>query len=462
MVSSPPRAEVPAVAALDRLARALARPTDVAALVAFRAMFGCLCALSAARFFFFDWIDRFFVTPTFAFKYFGFAWVPIWPPGGMRLHLAALTLLGLAVAAGALYRVTAPLLFVAFTHLQLMDASLYLNHYYLVSLLSLLLVFLPLGRAGSVDAWLWPERRLRSFPAWCTYLLRFQIGLVYVFAAFAKLSTDWLVHAQPLNIWLHARTEMPLLGRLFHRFHFALALSWVGLLYDATIVGWLSWPKSRPFAYAVVLVFHTLTHLLFNIGMFPFIMSACALVFFGPSWPRRLLPSSARVAPSPLPGHRPLRRGTLAVLLAWCLLHVAFPLRHYLYPGNVLWNEDGMRWSWKVKVHEKNGAVTYFVTLPNGRRHVVLPSRYLADYQEREMSGQPDLILQLAHHIAADYDARGYGPVEVRAEAIVALNGRPAAALIDPSVDLARVRDSLAPAHYVLPLPDAPPRRLGR
>ncbi len=446
---------------IERARAWLTRPTDVAALVAFRVIFGLLVAVSAARFFYYDWIERFFVQPTFAFKYWGFSWVVVWPEWGVRLHLAALFVLGLCVAGGVLYRVTAPLLFVAFTYLQLMDASLYLNHYYQVSLLAFLLCFMPLGRAGAFDVWRQPRRAMRSFPAWCTYLLRFQVGLVYFFAGLAKLSSDWLLHAQPLNIWLQSRAELPILGLLFTKWWFALALSWAGFLYDVSIVGWLSWRRSRPFAYAVVVIFHTLTHVLFNIGMFPLIMTTTALVFFPSNWPRRWLPRGAKRHAPPVASHRPLPRVALAALAIYCGAHLAIPLRHLVYPGNVLWNDQGMRWSWKVKVHEKNGALTYYVTLPNGRLRIVRPSRYLQDYQEREMSVRPELILQLAHHIRDDFSARGQGPVEVRAEAIVSLNGRPGAQLIDTTVDLAKVRAGLAAASWVSPLPRSQPRHLG-
>lgn len=442
----------------DRLRSWLGKPTDVAALVAFRVVFGVLVATSAARFFYYDWIDRFFVEPGFAFKYWGFAWVPIWPAWGVKLHIAALGVLGVCFAAGAFYRVVAPLLAVGFVHLFLMDASLYLNHYYQVGVLAILCCVLPLGRAGSIDAWRRPERALRSFPAWCTYLVRFQVGVVYVYAGLAKLSQDWLVHGQPLNVWLQARTDMPVLGELFSLWWFALALSWAGFLYDLTIPFWLSWRRSRAYAFGVVVVFHTLTHLLFNIGMFPLIMTSTALIFFAPDWPRRLL-GERRMSQTFAPA-RPVGRIAFGALALFAAFAILVPLRHHLYPGDVRWNEDGMRWSWNVKVHEKNGAVTFYVTLPNGRRRIVRPSRYLKDYQEREMSGQPDLILQLAHHIRDDFAARGLGPVEVRAEAFVSLNGRRPAHLIDRSVDLARVEDGLGPKTWVLPMPEHAPRRL--
>ena len=67
------------------------------------------------------------------------------------------------------------------------------------------------------------------------------------------------------------------------------------------------------------------------------------------------------------------------------------------------------------------------------------------------------MIVQLAHRIAADYRAAGHHDVEVRVDAFSSLNGRPAARLIDPDVDLARVTDGLARADYILPAPTSPP-----
>jgi hypothetical protein len=76
------------------------------------------------------------------------------------------------------------------------------------------------------------------------------------------------------------------------------------------------------------------------------------------------------------------------------------------------------------------------------------------------MVTQPDLILQLAHHIRDDLSARGFLDVEVRVDARASLNGRPMATLIDPAVDLARIDESLAPASWILPAPEGPPPHL--
>lgn len=457
---------------VGRLHARLAAPTDVAALVAFRVLFGLVVAVGAVRFVAEGWVARCYLEPSFAFKYWGFGWVKAWPAWGMYLHFGLVAMLGLAVAAGLFYRVSASLLFVAFTYLELIDVTTYLNHYYLVSLLALLLAVMPLGQAGSLDTWRRPHTRVAAFPAWCTALLRFQIGVVYVFAALTKVEPDWLLHAQPMQLWLAARSELPVVGPHLGRFEVALAMSWAGFLYDLTIPLWLSWRRTRALAYGVVLVFHGAVGVLFNIGMFPFIMTTSALVFFPPSWPRALasrlrLPVAGAgralvndVSPSAPGASSGWRWFGFAAGAAYVLLQIALPLRHLAYPGSVLWNEQGMRWSWKVLVREKNGAVSYVVTKPNGRRELVEPRAYLTEAQAREMSGQPDLILQLAHRIAEDFAARGEGPVEVRAEARVSLNGRRPKLLVDPAVDLARVDDGLGIARWILPEPNEPPIRL--
>ena len=91
-----------------------------------------------------------------------------------------------------------------------------------------------------------------------------------------------------------------------------------------------------------------------------------------------------------------------------------------------------------------------------GRQWQVAPAKYLTRVQEREMAVQPDLILQLAHHIARDFAAHGHPGVEVHADARASLNGRPAATLVDPSADLAREADGLGAKPWIHPGPSRP------
>ncbi|MBC8072879.1 MAG: HTTM domain-containing protein, partial [Deltaproteobacteria bacterium] len=238
--------------------------------------------------------------------------------------------------------------------------------------------------------------------------------------------------------------------------------------FDTTIVVWLSWSRTRALAFAAVVLFHVATRMLFPIGMFPVIMIGSALVFFPPSWPRHARGWLLRRGPidPARSGHFTpqviaiTRRFRLGAALGglYLLVQIALPLRSHLYPGNVLWHEQGMRFSWRVMVREKNGSVTFHVTRPDTGRHVeVSPRRYLNDQQAREMAGQPDLLLQLAHRIRDDHEQLWQTPVEVHVDALVSLNGRRGTRLVDPEVDLARVEDGFGDAPWILPAPAGPP-----
>ncbi|NRD43042.1 HTTM domain-containing protein [Corallococcus exiguus] len=449
----------------------LLAPRDIAALAAFRVALGLLITVSAVRFLAYGWVGVLFAQPRFRFTYWGFGWVPVLPGDGMPALFMVMGVLGALLMVGLFYRVTVVLLFGVFAYVQLLDVTNYLNHYYLVSLLLGLMCFVPAHRAFSVDAWRKPALRRDWLPAWCTVLLRFQVSVVYVFAGLAKVTTDWLVHAQPLNIWLAARTGLPWVGPLLEQRWMAYAAAWGGMLFDTTIVLFLMWRRTRPFAYVVVLGFHAVTFVLFPIGMFPFIMVTAALVFFDPSWPRvlaarvRRLPAAVRPsgvgegATLVVPGWK--GRLALGAALTYAALQVALPLRTHAYGGNVLWHEQGMRFSWRVMTREKNGSATFLVRdSVTGREWHVPPSQYLTRLQEREMAVQPDLILQLAHRIARDFEANTHHPMEVRADVRVSLNGRMSEPLVDPRVDLAKEEDSLGPKAWILPAPEGPPVHL--
>ncbi|MBK9266997.1 MAG: HTTM domain-containing protein [Polyangiaceae bacterium] len=451
----------------DKLARILLRPTDAAALAAFRFCFGMLGFVSALRFMAYGWVDQLFTQPHHFLQYWGFDWITPLSSRGMHALFVTLAVTSACVAMGFLYRAAIVTFFVAFTFVQLIDVTNYLNHYYLVSLVAFLMSFMPLHRAYSVDALLFPKHKTLTFPAWCTYLLRFQVGTVYFFAGLAKVNSDWLLHAQPLNLWLSSRTYLPVVGPLLGERWVAYAMSWAGCLFDLSIVFFLLVPKTRFFAYLVVIFFHIATKTLFPIGMFPFIMVVSALVFFSPSWPRKVLAVFGRKVQIPevalpnVPRFTIFGKALVAVAACYCAFQVAWPLRTHLYGGNVLWHEQGMRFSWRVMLREKNGSVTYSVTNPQtGRTREVSPRQYLNSRQERDYSTQPDLILRVAHWIARDFEAReGVRPI-VRVHALVSLNGRPAQLLIDPNVDLARIEDGLAKASWILPSPVDPPIHL--
>ncbi len=412
------------------------------------------------------WVERAFVEPTFFFKYLGFEWVAVLPGWAMYGAFVLLALVSVCIALGLFYRAAIVLFAVIFTYVELIDVTNYLNHYYLVSLLALWMIGMPLGRVWGLDGRRRPEGALEHVPAWMVSALRYQVALVYVYAAVAKVGVDWLVHYQPLGLWLAARTDLPVLGGVFAQEWAPGLMSWGGLLFDALIIPAMLWRRTRAVAYVAALVFHGTVGLLFNIGMFPWIMLAALTLFFEPEWPRRLSRGAVASPEGGVPSARPWvwtwpRRVAVTSIVLFALVQAVWPARAFFYGGDVLWHEQGMRFAWKVMVREKSGSITYRVLTDRWpRERQISPSAYLTDYQEWEMAGQPDLILQLAHHIEDDLTAQGHRDVEIRCDALVAFNGRRMAPLLDSSVDLTEISDSLAPASWIAPAPRTLPIQL--
>jgi hypothetical protein len=156
--------------------------TSAAPLAVFRLAFGLMLFSSVVRFWSKGWIEELYIKPSFFFPYYGFEYIK--PLGNYTYALFAVCgLSALLVAFGWLYRVASVLLFLSFTYIELMDKSTYLNHYYFVSLVAFLLIFLPANAYFSVDA----HRNRRFFydqiPRWTLDSLRLLMGLVDLWAS---------------------------------------------------------------------------------------------------------------------------------------------------------------------------------------------------------------------------------------------------------------------------------------
>ena len=453
---------------VNRVMRAGIQPVSADSVAVFRIIFGLLGVAAVIRFAANGWIDDLYIEPAYHFSYYGLAWVKPWPGWGMYLHFALLGLASLGVALGYHYRLSIAAFFLLFTYVELIDKTTYLNHYYFVSLISFVMIFLPLNRAMSLDSRRASTGDARpSIPVAAVWMLRAHVGLVYIFAGIAKLNPDWLFHAQPLRIWLYNSADAPLLGWLAREPWTPYAMSWAGAFFDLTIVGWLLYRKTRLFAYAVLVAFHVATGLLFpTIGIFPWVMIGAALIFFDSDWPSRLAARLRRESHKVIPAGPPApqrKEGPIswpvraAFLTAAALLVVQalLPLRHLAYPGNVRWNEEGYRFSWRVLVTEKTGLVKFRVTgaTIDGER-LVYPEEYLTPVQVERMAIQPDMILATAHIIRDDFASRGNQEIKVHADAFVTFNGRPAARLVDPNVDLANIEPGIGSKDWVLDRPE--------
>lgn len=451
---------MPKAAGLRRYFSAL---TPAAPLATFRVAFGLLVLASVVRFWVKGWIEELYLQPKFFFAYYGFEWVRPLGVYTYGLFLVCGVCAGL-VAVGWWYRTAAVGLFLSFTYIELMDKSTYLNHYYFVSLVALLLIVLPTGRYFSLDARFNPARWRNEVPRWTVDALRLLLGIVYCYAGLAKLNSDWLLHAMPLRIWLPAKNDLPLIGPLLGQLWVAYAFSWFGAFYDLTVPFFLLGRRTRPWAYATVVVFHVLTAVLFPIGMFPYVMMVAALIFFPAAWHERLLQrlrGGLRLAPAtpqmstPLV-YRPVTRQLLLIGLgAFFVVQLVLPFRYLLYPHELFWTEEGYRFSWRVMLMEKMGQVQFkVVDGRTGRARLVNNDEHLSVLQEKMMSTQPDMLVQFAHYLHDYYARRGVSQPQVYADAYVSLNGRLGKSFIDPTVDLARVSDNLRAKSWILPFDD--------
>lgn len=468
----------------DRVARISAAafmPVDALSAAAFRIAFGALAAVAVARFFLNDWIDLIYVEPSHHMKYLWFDWVDPLPALGMHMLFVALGLLAIGIAIGLFYRWCVALFCVGFIYVELTEATTYLNHYHWLNLTCLLMVFMPLNRKWSVDAWRNPSKYPSTIPVSVLWILRGQLAVVYFFGGVAKLNQDWLLEAMPLMIWLNQHGDYPIVGELLQQSWVAYAMSWSGAAFDLTILLWMSLDKTRRYAYVVLVIFHLITWQLFpSLGMFPWLMIATTPIFFNPSWPevavtwvrrkiaharrttgRRRLddtnrPTDGRIGghgpmPSAKPYFTPLHWFAIIACATFALVQLTVPMRHWLYPGNVRWTEEGYRYSWRMMLSEKVGYVSYRVTDPQtSQAWTVYPHVYLSDMQVERTAIDPDMILQTAHIIAADYRTAGYTSVEVRADAFVSLNGRPYRRIIDPGIDLAAEARTVLAKDWVL------------
>lgn len=441
----------------------LAYPVDIASLAVFRMFFGLVLAWLAVDYLVVGRVQALYVRPAFHFTYYGFDWVQPLPGAAMVLSFASMALLGLAVAAGFLYRSSSLLLALNFTYFFLLDRTNYQNHYYLLMLLAWTMAIVPAHRLWSFDAAERPSLRSDTYPAWALWLVRFHVGLPYLFGGVAKIDADWFAGA-PLRQMLASQSRLPLIGPLLTHEPVVQVFIWGGLLFDLLIVPLLLWQRTRLMAYGFCLAFHLTNSMIFDsIHVFPWFMILATPIFFSPDWPRRMFrrqPTTAMNNPNVPAGTGSsirMRVGTV-VLLSYVAFHVLWPLRHFAEGGQAGWTERGHHFAWRMMLRGKTCGFRYFMFDPaTGETWSPNVRKLINPDQEIRFVRDPEMILHLAHRLAEDEKQRIGRDVEVRALVLVSLNGRKPQLLIDPLVDLAREPRGYHPRPWIIPLEEPLP-----
>lgn len=425
------------------------RPVDSSTLGAFRIAWGIVMLLEA------HWLwlqTRDLHSPDFIhFHFRAFAWVEHFPELWMtQLETGILMLMGIFVSVGVFYRIASTVYFLGYTHLFLAEAAAYNNHFYLICLVSGLLIFVRADGAFSLK-----KEKLTTVPFWNYLILRFQVFIVYFYGGIAKLDSDWLVEKEPIRFWLVEGKHIPaFLAPVVAREWFVSLAAWGGLIIDLVCPVLLLFRKTRIPAVIVLVTFHLLNSQLFQIGLFPLIGIVLLSVFFPPRFFRRkskpLLERNSQPKVS---------TPVLVFLGIFCLFQVLFPLRWHLYrPSNPSWTDVGHQFAWRMMLRERVSTLKIHFGDPRidnwlAARPQMLPE--VSPFARYRAFENPHLIQQYVEAIHERLSQYGFRDSPIYVHATSSLNGRPQYPIIDPNVDLARVSTPLfGVPEWIVPLPE--------
>ncbi len=431
---------------------------DISTIVLFRISFGFIMLYEIVRYFQVDWIGQYWIEPAYNFPYWPFLELEPLGGNGMYILFGALGVLSACIMLGLFYRISSVLFFLGFSYMFLLEQTRYLNHFYLICLISFVLIFIPAHHRFSLDVKLFDLKKKDGIDRWCLYLLQLMIGIPFFYGGLAKINSDWLA-GQPLQIWLSHDLDFPLIGQYFDQMWMIHIMSYSGLLLDLLIVPFLLIKRTRIWAFIAGFLFHVMNSELFVIGIFPWFMIASTSLFFEPDWPKRFL---LRLKGKKLPMPKQIisetnslgtkQKAIIVGLALWTMLMLLVPLRHFTIPGKVSWTEDGHKFSWHMKLRTKRARGAFDIISQDGSfQQTLMVGRILESWQIRKALARPPVIWQLAQKIKEDYAAAGRD-VKVFANIEASLNGRPYQQFTDPNVDLTIVPYPLWKTDWILPL----------
>ncbi|MEL0643736.1 HTTM domain-containing protein [Olleya sp. Ti.3.14] len=412
---------------------------DNSALIVFRIIFGLLCFLESVGAIFTGWIKNTLIEPKFTFNFIGFDFLQPLPGNWMYVYYFIMGCFGLLIMVGYKYRLSMIAFTVMWTTTYLMQKSSYNNHYYLLCLLSGIMVFLPANNYASIDAKLNPEIKKISMPSWCKWIFVAQLLILYTYASIAKMYPDWLDLSVPRQL-LENKINYPIIGQLLQNQYLPFFVAYGGILYDGLIIPLLLYKPTRKLAFYSSIIFHLFNSIVFQVGIFPYLALAFSLFFFAPELVKKIFLKNKPLYKDNqviIPNYKPILIGATTI---YFIIQIILPLRHHFINDNVLWTEEGHRLSWRMMLRSKSGYATYKVVDKNTNQETLINlNDYLTKKQQRLVTTRPDVIWQFAQHLKKDYKSKGQD-IAVYVSAKVSVNGRPHKTLINTKTDLASVK----------------------
>lgn len=407
---------------------------DNAPLVIFRIFFGFLLACETYGAILTGWVKSNFIYPEFTFSHIGMDWLQPLPGNGMYYYFIAMGTLGLLVMLGYKYRLSLGLFTLLWTGVYFMQKTSYNNHYYLLVLICLIMLFLPAHRYASLDAKQNPALKKLTMPAWCSLVMIVQVAIVYFYATIAKFYPGWLTGTFTKNL-LDASTS-----GFFHEIAikkwFYLFIAYAGIAFDLLVVPLLLYKRTRTWALVASLIFHIFNSITLEIGIFPYFALSFAVFFYPPETMRKIF---FRKKPA-VESYGVTTEGKNILwyfFVPYMTIQLLLPVRHHFIKGDVLWTEEGHRLSWRMMLRSRSGFTTFRVI--NKANNEQLPYRLADDLTQKQinsMDTKPDMIWQMAQRIKQKYKEQGID-VAVYANTKAGINGERYKTLIDPETDLA-------------------------
>ena len=443
----------------ERVVAHLSAPVSIQSLVALRVLFGAILVWDCWRYFKYDRIYRYYVEPEWTFPYFGLDFIRPLPDPFIYFAWGLVGVFAFLVMVGLFYRVAIWGFVLVFGYFFLLDKAQYLNHNYMVLLYAILLALTPANRAFSLDARWGFVTPTPMIARWPVAAVRLQTEIILIYAGIVKITDDWL-RGEPLGMWLRARADDVLFGPLFQYDWVILLGTWGTIALHVIGAPLLLWKRTRLATFLVYCGFHVSNSILFNIGIFPWITIAVTLIFFEPDWPQRLarrvlgafetlppMPAAPAVT-VPRPG-----QGLLILLAVWFAVQIVVPQRQLFFPNLVGWTGDGHRFSWRMRIYDRDAEGVFTVVWPEtGERLEIDPREVMSARQARAVLTRSDLIHDFARKIEERLVEAGATDVEVYARIEKSLNGRPPQLYVDPETDLTAVPyEWFRPDPWVLP-----------
>jgi len=436
----------------------LFRQVDASSLAVFRIGFGAILVFECVNYALYLCPECYYLSSDMLFKYQYFEWVEPLPGIGLRILWLIMAVAAGMVMVGYYYRAAMTFFTLGFLYMFLLDQSEYLNHFYMVILFCVLMIFIPAHRYWSLDAKRKPEIQSSRTPNWTRFLLGAQLEIILIWAGIVKLNPDWL-QLEPLRMWLNYRSaDSAAVFQLLTQ-DWGIAIGAYGSI-ALHIIGapLLLFRRTRMFVLIIYAMFHISNSLVFNIGIFPWLTFWATLLLFDPDWPRQVWrkykPQVAidSISELPAPAVNASQLLIVSAISIWLLVQVVVPMRNWWMPGQVAWNEVGHRFSWRMKLRSKTGSVKYLLTDSAGKQWTEDPKDHLTHSQYWKMRCIPDMLWQYGQFIAEYHRLKGREVTSVRADVMCSLNGRERARLVNPRTNLLAIDRDHSPNEWLLPL----------